>query len=465
MIVGALCHRVPPAPILPPMAMRSRGANQETIPLRTGSAPLPRRAAMDRPLVMSAFGFPLLVATVHFLLVQVAASLAYRFGTPTSPSGPQRYTPNTLHGLADLLVGPLRMWDGLWYTMIAEQGYGDWSPKAAFWPLFPWTMRGLSSLAGLAPEVAGYLIANICFVVALMFLYRLVALDFDEGLARRTLWAIALFPTALFFSAVYTESPFLMLSVGALLAARLRHWWLAGLLGALAALTRSYGVFLVLPFAVLFLQQYGLYVRDFIPRGVAVAMPVLGPIAFGSHLERVQGNWRAFIDVQNQWNRTSALPWETFRCAIEGCTLRLTQYGQTRDWLVEGADWGWLRALRDTPSWSLIVSQSWRKWVADSDTLELVCTVLFVALAIIGLKVLPLYQSVWLIPGLVIPLLQPSTVHPLMSMPRFGLTLFPIFVVLAWLFRPRLLSVPAAVISAALLVLLTVQFANWYWVS
>ncbi|GIW05056.1 MAG: hypothetical protein KatS3mg059_1676 [Thermomicrobiales bacterium] len=61
-----------------------------------------------------------------------------------------------------------------------------------------------------------------------------------------------------------------------------------------------------------------------------------------------------------------------------------------------------------------------------------------------GLKVLPLYQSVWLIPGLVIPLLQPSTVHPLMSMPRFGLTLFPIFVVLAWLVRPRLLSVPAA---------------------
>jgi hypothetical protein len=65
----------------------------------------------------------------------------------------------------------------------------------------------------------------------------------------------------------------------------------------------------------------------------------------------------------------------------------------------------------------------------------------------------------------VIPILQPSTVHPLMSMPRFGLTLFPIFVVLAWLFRPRLLSVPVAVISAVLLVLLTVQFANWYWVS
>jgi hypothetical protein len=50
-------------------------------------------------------------------------------------------------------------------------------------------------------------------------------------------------------------------------------------------------------------------------------------------------------------------------------------------------------------------------------------------------------------------------------MPRFGLTLFPLFVVLAVLLRWRPLAVTALALSAALLVLLTAQFAQWYWVS
>ncbi len=461
------------------MATRSRGefrpTQQDTIPIRGTSVTAPTRVATDRPLVISAYGFPLFVGAVHLTIVQFAASFAYRLGTATGPSGPQNYVPNRLDGIAETVVGPMRLWDGLWYTMIAEQGYGKWqsaaglptpwTAKAAFWPLFPWSMRLLSDLTGMAPEVAGYLIANVCFVVALIFLYRLVAIEFDDRIARRTLWALALFPTSLFFSAVYTESPFLMLSVGAILAARLRYWWIAGILGALAALTRSYGIFLVLPFALLFVQQYGIYLRNLFPKGLTVAMPALGPAIFGWHLDRVQNSWKAFIDVQNQWNRTSATPWETLRCGIEGCVLTLTQYGKTRDWAVDGADWTWLRQLGDHPGWSLVTSQTWRKQVADGDTLELVCTLLFIVIALIGLWKLPLYQSAYLIPGLLIPLLSPSTVHPLMSMPRFGLTLFPLFIVLAMILRSRIVAIPAAIFSTVLLVLLTIQFASWYWVS
>jgi hypothetical protein len=143
----------------------------------------------------------------------------------------------------------------------------------------------------------------------------------------------------------------------------------------------------------------------------------------------------------------------------------LTQYGETNIWQVDGADWGWLGDLLTKPSWSLITSESFRKRAADSDTLELVCTIGFLILAVIGLKVLPLYMSAFLIPGLLIPLFSPSTVHPLMSMPRFGLTLFPLFIVLAILLRKRRIALPVAAVSTALLILLTMQFANWYWVS
>jgi hypothetical protein len=153
------------------------------------------------------------------------------------------------------------------------------------------------------------------------------------------------------------------------------------------------------------------------------------------------------------------------RCAIDGCVLELTQYGQTRDWNVQGADWGWIDQLRADPSWSLITSTAFRNRVGDSDTLELVVTVLLFALLLIGFKFLPLYQIAYTIPALVIPLFSPSTVHPLMSMPRFALTMFPLFIVIAILLRRRWLAIPVAALSAVLLFLLTMQFANWYWVS
>src|SRR5262249_29160432 len=49
--------------------------------------------------------------------------------------------------------------------------------------------------------------------------------------------------------APYTESLFLLLSVASLLMARRRQWWLAGLAGGLAALTRQQGLFLIVPLA------------------------------------------------------------------------------------------------------------------------------------------------------------------------------------------------------------------------
>ena len=256
-----------------------------------------------------------------------------------------------------------------------------------------------------------------------------------------------------------------MLSVAAILCARIRKWWLAGLLGALAALTRSHGIFLVIPFAVLWVKQNGFYLRAMIPKGITVAMPLLGPVFFGAYLERTQGNWKNFIDVQGAWNRGFAWPWKTFDCTINGCVLDVHQYGRIETFTAKPMSWDWLRQLISEHSWSLITSQEWRDSVARRDTLEFTSTIFFIVLIIIGFKVLPLYQSLYLVPGILIPLFQPSSVHPLMSIPRFGLVLFPLFIVMAILFRRRIIYLPLAVISTVLLILLTLQFSSWYWVS
>jgi hypothetical protein len=392
--------------------------------------------------------------------VQIPATYALRFGVPNAPSPPYGEMPPPLTGIAYWLVEPLRNWDGLWYRLIALEGYagGLQSARAAFWPLFPGLMHGGGVLTGLPVDVIGYLIANVAFLGALLILYRLIALDCgNPAIAQGTLWALALFPTALFFSAVYTESLFLLLVVAALYLWRRDQLWLAGLVGIAAALCRSGGVFLILPFLVLLWDPHRRDWRAYWPDLIPAFLPIVGPLIFAAILQRDQGNWNAFIDVQEQWNRYSAMPWETLQCAVESCF----HLGGEPD----GVSWGWLQQLVANPSWELVTSTNWRVAMANSDVLELVVTVLSLVLALFGLRLVPLYMTAWVLPGLLIPLLQPSQVHALMSMPRFVLVLFPLFVVLARLLRPNWIRIPAVIISVALLVILTTQFALWYWVS
>lgn len=429
---------------------------------RVGTTPRARTRGGAIPLT-GTIRLPLIVGAVHLAIVQLTATLAYRYGSFNSPLSPPYSTmPPEVGGFWGHLVNPFRTWDGLWYRLVAVEGYDPSKiHKAAFWPLFPWTMRVVGDNLSLPYEVAGYLIANVSFVVALVLLYRLLMIDFDQRTSACTLWVIALFPTAFFFSAVYTEAPFLMLLVGSLLAGRQQRWWLAGGIGLLAALTRSYGAFLVLPLGLLFIQQHGFDLRRWVPRGLAVVLPLGGPLIFSRHLQGAQGNGRAWMDVQDAWNRYDARPWETLRYAFTDSPRAQAINPPQHD----GAEWGWLRELVNEPRWGLITSKAWRASVANSDTLELACTLLFIGLTLIGLRRLPLYMTAYLVPGLIVPLFQPSSVHALMSMPRFGLTLFPLFVVIATLIEGRSIAKPLAVVSTVLLVLLTIQFTQWYWVS
>lgn len=420
-----------------------------------------QRGASRRGDASEAWAFPLRVWVVHWLLVQVAATYALRFGVANPvPSPPYSKMPPPLTGLAHWIVEPLRNWDGLWYRLIALEGYADGAQnaRAAFWPLLPGIMHGGSLLTGWTVDTVGYLVANVAFLGSLLVMYRLITFDYgDPAVARRAIWALALFPTTFFFSAVYTESLFLFLVLSALYLWRRGLLWAAGLVGIAAALCRSGGIFLILPFLVLIWDRHRRDWRGYWPDLVPAFFPLIGPAIFGALLQREQGNWNAFIDVQEQWNRYSATPWETLRCAVQTCH---TLGGEP-----DGISWDWLNTVWQNPSWATLTSTEWRVSVANSDVLELVVTVLFLFLAVVGLRLLPFYQSAWVLPGLLIPLLQPSQVHALMSMPRFVLVLFPLFIVLGALTHRSWIRVPAIVISVTLSILLTTQFALWYWVS
>ena len=159
---------------------------------------------------------------------------------------------NPYDGVARALFSSVGAWDAGQYLGIALQGYEDDAARMVFFPLYPLLIHGLGSVIGSA-HLAALLISCCAFLAALYLLYRLTELELDGGSARRAVALTAFCPMALFFSAIYTESLFLALSLGCVYGARLGRWPVAGGLGALAALTRNSGVLLLVPVTLLLL--------------------------------------------------------------------------------------------------------------------------------------------------------------------------------------------------------------------
>ncbi len=149
---------------------------------------------------------------------------------------------------APLTLGYWSNWDGVWYAEIADEGYsGAHSPTSTvFFPLYPMLVRlGAYVLPG-GIEVSGVGLSLVAALAGLFFVYRIAEEIYDEKAARAATLAMAFFPTAFFFNAVYTEALFLALSAGAVWAALVRrNLLLAGALGDLAAATRNPGVLLI----------------------------------------------------------------------------------------------------------------------------------------------------------------------------------------------------------------------------
>jgi hypothetical protein len=147
-------------------------------------------------------------------------------------------------------VGPWQRWDALWYEHIARSGYSHGDPDAAFFPLFPGAVHLLAPLVGGNPALAGLVLSTVALAAALVVLHHLVTGDLDRGTADRTILYLALAPVAFFLLAAFTESLFLLLATGTLLAARRGRLGLAAAVAALAALCRSTGALLVAPLLV-----------------------------------------------------------------------------------------------------------------------------------------------------------------------------------------------------------------------
>jgi hypothetical protein len=254
----------------------------------------------------------------------------------------------------------------------------------------------------------------------------------------------ALFPTAFYLNAVYTEALFVALTTGAVWAAMVRRdLLLAALFGALATATRNLGVLLLIPL----LFEWFQHRREFGLGGLAsLALVPAGLLAYAAYLWARFGDAFVFARQQEEyWGRTVTDPATTMWNAFEAAGAGLPYLLDPARLLIGGAAGPSLTA---------------------SNTLNLVFFGLFLLLIGVGLVLLPPGLSLYALVGTLLPVLTPSPNFPLMSMPRFLLAAFPIFVVLGVLLsRGRTGLIVWLAFSAIFGLALTAMFTTWRWVA
>jgi len=386
-------------------------------------------AAGDRERIIRAVRFCLLA----FVGLRLAMFLIGLFGVALFPPLHQVGVPGWAANPPDPgwqnVFTAWERFDALWFLRIGDTGYRLGDGSAAFFPLYPLAIRGLSFVMGGHPLAAATLVSNAAFCGALIVTYLLTTSELSERAARNTILLMCLFPTAHFFLMPYSESLFFLLSVAAFWGARRGRWGVAGAAGALAAATRSIGFVLAPALLIEALHQRNEGRGRAWPGVLAAAATLCGLLAYLAYWGLRAGEWLAPLTRQANWQREFSWPWVTLWNGT----------GDAFGHLGEGFGGYWLI------DWLILVPM-----LAAS------------VYAVVRLR--PSYAA-YLWCSLLIPLTFVFPDRPLMSMPRFVLPLFPAFWGLELgLERLHVPRAPVLAAEAAGLGILSVLTINWYYI-
>jgi Mannosyltransferase (PIG-V) len=346
-----------------------------------------------------------------------------------------------------LLIDVWARWDSVWFLRIAEDGYGAAEEAAAaFYPLYPLVVGVLGRVLLGHYVLAGVLISLVATLGSFVLLYRLA----DEKLGPEGAWRavlyLAVFPFAVFLGAVYSEALFLFLALGSFALAERGRFLGSGVAAGLALLTRPLGVALLPALALIAWRSAD--------RGRALARLAAAPALFA--LYPLYLWWKlddpfAFVRAQETWGRhlSWAGPlgglWDGLRAGWAGVRQ-----------LVSGSD--------TTRYWSAVQDADPDR-VAAVNLEQLAFLVVFLALTVVAWRQFGAPYGLFAALSLAIPLSVPSERWPLLSIPRFGLVVFPFFLALAVLgARPRV-HTAVVVVSAISLGIVCAQWALWQWVA
>jgi hypothetical protein len=243
-------------------------------------------------------------------------------GYPPGPAPPMQVN--------NELVNLQARWDANWYLGIVTEGYHfvpnqpGLQQSIAFFPAYPMLVRGVGRILGgrLTSYIgAGMIVSFAAFFGALAYLYALARDTLDADEARFALWALATYPFALFFGAIYVEPLMLLGMTATFYHFTHARFGRAALWGLLVGLTKTNGFLLSIPLAMLAISDQVMRLRaaaqsdregwaaddgarwKILKAMSAAAMPGVGMLLYSAYVWQVAGDPFGWLKAHGAWGR------------------------------------------------------------------------------------------------------------------------------------------------------------------
>ncbi len=332
---------------------------------------------------------------------------------------------NLLSPLKDLPYKLTYHWDGLSYLNIAQNGYPVSGPdivRIVFPPLYSFLIWILD-IFHRNPYLNSLFLSNLFFVTGCLLFYKILSLDYSPSFCLKCLTLLAFFPTGYFFSTSYAESLYFFLFCLAFLAIRTNHSSQSAAIAGLAALTKPFGLILG-PAIIVEAWRRKLGKRKIILISVVFVL-VYGVYLFlNYHLFGDPFIFKKFLD--QYWNKSFTFPWVSIKSTWERVLL-----------------------VPDLSSHSLIIAHA----EAVTATLSWI---------ILPFMVLKYFRWSYLLYYFLSILMMTSTGF-LLSLPRYLLSLPPLFIFLTIIMKNRVVFLLWLLFSGSLMLYLGTIFATGGW--
>ena len=376
--------------------------------------------------------FPFLVSRLGLILVGWFGH--YFTGNPSYA----RYLSQGYFLSPNFLIDVWSRWDAEWYLSIVQNGYTAGSGQSggfnnmAFFPLYPLLVKAVTWFVPANPQStsillgAGILLSTLFFLASLYLLDRMVVEIFqDEKLAQRTLVLLIAFPAGFIFSAFYTESLFFFLTLAVFYTGLRKRWIWGGLLAGLATLTRPQGILILIPLAWMYLEDRSWKIRAVRADFLAFLIAPLSLLGHFYYLYSLTGDPLAFFNAEAAWGRMGDN-------ALGDLFQQLSSVYRYQFRI----DFGFFLVFLAAGVYLLVTRRAEIRFPSRA----------FAIYALVML-VFPVATGSWV------------------SLSRFMMVLFPIFVFLAWLARKREIYLLILVISIALQVMYFIGWTSYYFIT
>jgi hypothetical protein len=353
---------------------------------------------------------------------------------------PGQGPPQPTHGLG-LVTDVWARWDSGHFLEIAQHGYHGGAYLPAFFPLYPAFVGLFGRLFFGHYILAGIVVSLVACAAAFRLLYGFVEVRFGEETARRAIIYLAVAPMSIFLQAVYSESLYLLLTLATFVLAEQRRYASAGFAAGLALLCRPTGIALF-PALALMTWMSTKSLRHVAGSMVGGLVFLIEPLV----LWQQTGNPWGFLHAEKYWQRKTSI------------------YGPFDGiWKAIDAAWDGIRQLTGHVAHPLLATNPNRIAVLNLEYLLFLLA--FIVLTVLTWRRLSAPYGLFATLSLAVPLSMPDRYYPLVSLPRFGLVIFPFYIVLAQIGARRAADRWIIGTSALLLGATTVQWALAEWVS